>query len=333
MTKARTHVFDTQNTAAYHYYAHCVRGAWLCGSGHNSSRPLEQRQDWIEARVLDLCESFSVGMFAWAIMDNHLHLVIVVDPQMPQTWTDLDVAHRWCRITQIPGATKDPKKLERDVANLAMNPAGLEEKRQWLGSLSWFMRHLNEGIARRANREDGNRGHFWEGRYGCRKLLDDNAMIAGMVYVDLNPIRAGMVDTLGDSQYTTIHRRLRSLANGATRDDAQLWPIAGPVTGYGPDLSNRQYINMVDCMGRQPRPGKGAIDANAPPALAGANGRPAGWQELYANFQNGFGSAVGSEAALTAHARSQGQCWIRGIGLARQIDQLDQLDQLDEQSD
>lgn len=319
MTTARAHIIDTQNTAAYHCYSHCVRGALLCGSGCNTARPLEQRQEWIEERVLDLCKSFAVGVFAWAIMDNHHHLVLVVDPLLPKGWTDLDVAQRWCRITQIPGATKDPKQLDREIANLVGNPAGLETKRQRLGSLSWFMRHLNEGIARRANREDGSRGRFWEGRYGCQKLLDDNAMMAGMAYVDLNPIRAGMASELVGSQYTTIHRRLGLLAAGAVHDDAALRAFAGPVTTYGPDLSNQQYIDLVDWMGRQPRPGKGAIHAAAPPALARTAHQPAGWLKFCASIQKGFGSAVGSEAALNAHARSQNRSWLRGIGLARHL--------------
>jgi len=72
------------------------------------------------------------------------------------------------------------------------------------------MGRLNEFIARAANKEDEVKGRFWESRFKCQTLLDDAAIVACMVYVDLNPIRAGLAATPEDSDFTSIQERIRS---------------------------------------------------------------------------------------------------------------------------
>jgi hypothetical protein len=74
--------------------------------------------------------------------------------------------------------------------------------------VSWWMRSYAQYIATRANREDDTKGHFWEERFRANVLYDEASILRCMLYVDLNPIRAGMAKSIDQSDYTGAKDRL-----------------------------------------------------------------------------------------------------------------------------
>ena len=134
-------------------------------------------------------------------MDNHYHIVLYLDPLLPQTWSDEDIAERW--LMAYPSKQHDLRK--QTILN---NPNTLKKYRKRLGNLSWFMRRLNEPLAKLSNREEGYNGRFWQGRYHSQALLDEAAVISCMAYVDLNPVRAKITEKLEESNHTSIQERI-----------------------------------------------------------------------------------------------------------------------------
>ena len=136
--------------------ARCVRRAFLCGQDAYSGRSFEHRREWVRERLRALSDVFAIDVCAYAIMSNHLHVVLHVDQQRAATWSDAELTRRYGKL--YPMAKADYELLPRDKQR-----ALREEWRGRLCNLSWFMRALNERIARLANQEDGVSGRFLGG--------------------------------------------------------------------------------------------------------------------------------------------------------------------------
>ncbi len=246
MTRPRFHIAPPDTPGTYHCIQRCVRRAFLCGVDDYSGRSFEHRNSWIETRIALVAECFAVSIHAYAVMSNHLHLVIDVDPATAMAWSDEEVATRWVRLFPPHGNTEAAIKDKR--LRLLEQPARLAIIRRRLGSLSWLMRCLVEPIARRANREDGCTGRFWEGRYKCRSLCDERSLLAAMTYVDLNPIRAGIAENLETSTHTSVARRIAAARQDPATLARPLAPIAGNLRRDSA-LSTANYLQILDWTG------------------------------------------------------------------------------------
>jgi REP element-mobilizing transposase RayT len=325
MTSPRSHLVDPTAIGFYHCISRCVRRAFLCGEDASTGRSYEHRKQWVENRLLELAEVFAVGIYAYAVMSNHLHVVVYIDPSATVAWSPDEVARRWVQLTPVRvNGEVDEAVCEARAVVLASDADRIAVLRERLGSLSWFMRFLNEPIARRANREDGCTGHFWEARFKCQALLDDAAMLACMAYVDLNPIRAGLAVDLPGSPHTSAQRRL---ADPRPIDSTSpLVPVAGTVAHVTMPATLAEYLDLADWTGRIARPGKrGAIDATAPPVLRRLGLREDQWHTQATGIEQRYWRAVGAVDALIEKARLMGQRWLKGAGCAaaRQVRAVD----------
>ena len=184
------------DTPYYHCVSRCVCRAFLCGKDKYSGKSFEHRRQWVENRLLFLGTVFCIDICAYAVMSNHTHVVLHVDNEKANNLSDLEVAKRWQKIH------KSTLLVQRFVSNSAQATtwSTLEVVTRWhqlfkgtlltqqyargetlpdylmaslndtvaeyrkrLIDISWFMRLLNESVARQANREDNCTGHFWEG--------------------------------------------------------------------------------------------------------------------------------------------------------------------------
>ena len=143
------------------------------------------------------------------MLDNHLHVVLLLNDDVAAGWTDEDVVRRWGRL--FPPRGKDRKALEVTEAWVEFQlkkAKWVEETRKRLNSLGWFMKCLKEPLARMANREDNCKGTFFESRFKSIAILDEEALLTTLAYVDLNPLAAGMAKTPEDSLHTSVKARV-----------------------------------------------------------------------------------------------------------------------------
>ena len=154
------------------------------------------------------------------------------------------MADRWLAVfpprMDVKSATDQQAILNLHRTILLQTPEKLLQARQTLGSLSMFMKHLKQPIAYWANKEDRCSGHFFEGRFYSGALLHENAVIAAMAYVDLNPIRARIVQHIDECKAAYGYRRSQVAINTHERLEAAIEPLISGLLGLR--LSDQPYL-------------------------------------------------------------------------------------------
>ncbi len=245
-------------------------------------------------------------------------------PWLTRRGGNTEVARRWwtlCpRRKNRDGTAKEP--TESELNSIRNDPDKVRVIRRRLSDISWWMRLLCQHVGQRANRETRESGKFWESRFRAVRLLDESALLACVAYVDLNPIRAALAETIEVSDFTSAKKRLEALLmetaasasdmqQPATLPDASLAAVhndelrdeAGPQPSAGGkrcsdkgflNMTSAEYLELLDWTARQIVPGKaGSTLPETPPILERVGLKPASWIGLVSGFGELFHNVAG----------------------------------------
>jgi hypothetical protein len=214
---ARAEIFDPKEVAILHLCARVVRRCFLLGLDPVSGKNFDHRKTWIVDQLKLLAANFGIDLLGYAVLSNHFHLILRSRPDVVATWDDTEVAKRWLML--CPKRKKPDKSPEEpnefELNSIRNDPDKLSTIRTRLSDVAWWMRLLCQNIGTRANQEDKEVGKFFQGRYRSVRILDEATLLACAAYVELNPIRAAMAETLEQSDFTSAQRRIQSLVSEA----------------------------------------------------------------------------------------------------------------------
>jgi len=327
---ARKSLVSLKDTPYYHCISRCVRRSWLWGLDEYAGKDHSHRKGWIQDRLRLLSGVFAIDLCAYAVMSNHYHVIVHIDRRRASAWSIEEVIARWSLLFRLPLLVD---RLQQGLASDVEKESALAIVERWrarLYDVSWYMKCLNEHLARRANVEDQCTGRFWEGRFKSQALLDEAGLLTAMAYVDLNPVRAGVAATPEDSDFTSVFDRVKQFARPmdsvpSSQDDCllpPLMPFSKEAASGQPSIpfSLPEYLALLDWTGRMIHAGKrGAIDKDLPQIVRRLNIDAEVWSASMKPHGNVFGRALGRLDRMRLHAETLGQCWIRGVQQAKRL--------------
>jgi len=325
MPRSRKSQISLDDTPYYHCICRCVRRAFLWGVDQYSGKDYSHRKQWVVDKLAELSEIFAIDVCAYAVMSNHYHVVLYVDKEQALSWSDETVIQHWSRLFSLPVLVS---RYQNGECHTAAERDAVRQLvatwRQRLHDISWYMRCLNEPLARRANEEDHCSGRFWEGRFKSQALLDEAGLLTCMAYVDLNPIRAGISATPESSDFTSIQARVQALQTETPQTDRL--PLKLFHTPGRKDQDDtlpfyfQDYLELIDWTGRAVREDKrGSISQDLPKILERINIDPDQWQQLMQPRAKIFSSAIGRIDTMRLYAQSVGQAWCQGMSASKAL--------------
>ena len=162
-----------------------------------------------------------------------------------------------------------------------------------------------------------------KGRYSSQVLLDEAAVFSCMAYVDLNPVRAGIVEKLEDAKNTSVKKRLAKIKAIEPIEvqsvlDSNITSLSKTIQSKTLSMSLRNYIELVEWTGRNiVHPNKAKLPTHIISSLKSLNLQPTHWLKQIEHFNQHYCHVVGPVALIRERAKQLKKCYLKGISAAK----------------
>ncbi|MCK4763148.1 MAG: transposase [Candidatus Aminicenantes bacterium] len=181
---------------------------------HITSRTVRQEffiEDVEKEKLLSIIKRYSalyfVKVLGYAVMSNHFHLLVKIETG--EQYSDKDV----CRRLQSFYSKDDGSGGEDTREGLYLQ--NLDRYRKKLGDLSEYVKCIKQTFSWWYNRRQNCRGYFWSDRFKSVLIERGEGLLNCLGYIDLNPVRAGIVARPEDYRWSSLGYRVQHGCSGS----------------------------------------------------------------------------------------------------------------------
>lgn len=211
---------------------------------HVTSRVVDRRYIFGEEEkshflgLLRKYEAFTgVRVVAYCLMSNHIHMLVCI-PRRPEEISEEELLTRMKHIYSRDKMSAIRSQLSEfeESGQLARKKQFFDGIRSRIYDLSSFVRELKLSFSKDYNRKKERKGTLWEERFKATLVEgSSNALMNTAAYIELNPVRAGIVDDPADYRWCSYHAAVAG-------DSRSREGISELVSGMGPELNYRESI-------------------------------------------------------------------------------------------
>ncbi len=172
-------------SAYYHIISRTVGGEYYLG---------EVEKEKLLSLIKKFSEVFFVKVIGFCIMDNHFHLLVKMEDG--GRYSDEQIIERLKKVYKYDKVVYD---------------SCIELFRKKLGDISEYVKEIKQSFSRWYNKVYDRKGYFWGDRFKSVIVESGEALKNMLIYIDLNPVRAGLVRKPEEYRWSSVGYRYNKM--------------------------------------------------------------------------------------------------------------------------